>query len=115
MSLLPLLPPASCDACGLCCCGIGSPVLLYATRPGLGQPHPYRPADLPRELAAEIDEHFSGLVRGQEPLDQCLWYDAATRRCRHYEFRPQVCKDYELGSRACLQLRREHGVTEAQG
>jgi Fe-S-cluster containining protein len=106
---LSVLAPASCDGCGLCCQGIGSPVLLYASRPGFEEPHPYRPADLPAELAAEIDAHFAGLTRGQEPQDQCLWYDAASQRCRHYEFRPQVCREYELGGRACLALRREHG------
>jgi Fe-S-cluster containining protein len=107
---LHVLSPASCDGCGLCCQGIGSPVLLYATRPGWRDSHPYRPTDLPAELAAEIDEHFAGLTRGQEPQDQCLWYDAAQRRCRHYEFRPQVCRDYELGGRACLSLRRQHHI-----
>jgi Fe-S-cluster containining protein len=107
---LPVLGPASCDGCGLCCQGIGSPVLLYATRPGWRERHPYRPADLPAELAREIDEHFAGLTRGQEPQEQCLWYDAEQRRCRHYEFRPQVCRDYELGGRACLSLRRQHSL-----
>jgi len=108
---LPVLGPTSCDGCGLCCQGIGSPIVIYAMRPEYRDHHPFRPADLPAELAAEIDEHFSGLTRGQEPLEQCLWYDAVTQRCRHYEFRPQVCRDYELGGRACLELRREHGLT----
>jgi Fe-S-cluster containining protein len=106
---LPVLGPASCEGCGQCCQGIGSPVLIYATRREFQGSHPYRPANLPAELAAEIDEHFSGLTRGQEPQGQCLWYDAVERCCRHYEFRPQVCRDYELGGRACLSLRRERG------
>lgn len=104
--MLDVLQPASCDGCGLCCEGIGSPVLLYATRPGRRDFHPYRPDDLPAELAAEIDEHFSGLLRGQEPQERCLWFDPVGRACRHYEFRPQICKDYELAGPACL-LRRE--------
>ncbi|MDZ4686327.1 MAG: YkgJ family cysteine cluster protein [Planctomycetaceae bacterium] len=115
MTPLPVLPPASCAGCGLCCQGIGSPVLIYATRPGWRDAHPYRPADLPADLAAEIDEHFAGLVRGQEPQEQCLWYDARTQRCRHYEYRPQLCRDYELGARACLTLRKLHGIKDAQG
>ncbi len=105
-TVLDVLQPASCDGCGLCCEGIGSPVLLYATRPGRRDFHPYRPDDLPAELTAEIDEHFSGLLRGQEPQERCLWFDPAGRTCRHYEFRPQICKDYELAGSACL-LRRE--------
>ena len=105
---LSVLQPANCDGCGLCCEGIGSPVALYATRPGLEGPHPFRPEGLPEELVREIDSHFLGLFRGQEPQARCLWYDDRARRCRHYEWRPQVCRDYELGGAACLALRREH-------
>ena len=107
MLSLPLVPPESCEECGLCCQGIGSPVLLYASRPGFKDPHPFRPADLPKPLIEEIDFHFAGLVRGQEPLEQCLWYDAEKRVCLHYDYRPQVCRDYELGGRECLQRRRD--------
>ncbi len=102
-----LLPPESCDGCGLCCEGIGSPVVLYASRTGLPTPHPFRPAELPQDLIEEIDIHFSGLTRGQESQDRCLWFDPVVRACRHYEFRPQICRDYELGGRACLQRRRD--------
>lgn len=105
--------PDSCDGCGLCCEGIGSPVLLYASRPGFGEPHPFRPAGLPQMLIEEIDFHFSGLTRGQEPLERCLWFDAATRQCRHYELRPQLCRDYELGGQACL-IRREEAVQNGE-
>ena len=107
MISLPILPPDSCDGCGLCCEGIGSPVLLYASRPGLPKQHPFRPVDLPAELIEEIDFHFSGLTRGQESQERCLWFDPANRVCRHYEFRPQICRDYELRGRECLQRRRE--------
>lgn len=106
-SELLVLPPTSCDGCGLCCEGIGSPVLLYASRPGFGEPHPYRPVGLPQELIEEIDSHFSGLTRGQEPLERCLWFDTTTRQCRHYELRPQICRDYELAGPSCLIRRQE--------
>ncbi len=106
LPVLPQLVPASCDNCGLCCQGIGSPVLVYQSQPRGSGPHPFRPPGLPQALIEEIDAHFLGLSRGQEPQSQCLWYDAAARRCRHYEWRPQVCRDYELAGRACLELRR---------
>lgn len=64
-----------------------------------------RPKGLPQSLIDEIDDHFLGLARGEEPQEQCLWYDAASQRCRHYEWRPVICRDYELGGRACLELR----------
>ena len=105
---LTVLSPETCDNCGLCCTGIGSPVLSYVSRPDVSGKHPSRPVDLPEELIREIDEHFLGLHRGQEPLEQCLWYDAEKRRCRHYKWRPQVCRDYELAGEACLALRERH-------
>lgn len=98
----------TCDDCGLCCEGIGSPVLLYQSLPQVAGTHPHRPEGLPQELVDEIDEHFGGLARGEEPQERCLWYDAETKRCRHYEWRPQICRDYERGGTACL-LRRQEG------
>lgn len=105
---LDVLQPASCDDCGLCCEGIGSPVLAYASRPAFGDDHPFRPAGLPTALIQEIDEHFAGLSRGQEPQERCLWFDAQRRRCKHYDWRPQICRDYERAGTACLLRRQEH-------
>ena len=100
------LVPESCAGCGLCCEGIGSPVLLYQSRPAWQEKHPYRPEGMPQHLIEEIDAHFAGLFRGQEPQEACLWYDAENRSCRHYEWWPEVCRDYELAGEACLELRR---------
>jgi uncharacterized protein len=108
---LEILPPTSCDGCGVCCEGIGSPVVLYASRPDYAEPHPFRPANLPQELIDEIDFHFSGLLRGQEPQELCLWFDPVTRLCKHHEYRPQVCRDYEIASRPCLRERRKSVLT----
>jgi len=99
----------SCAECGLCCQGIGSPVLVYQSDPRLTGAHPLRPSGLPQSLIDEIDEHFQGLQRGQEPLDRCLWYDPAAKQCKHYQWRPQVCRDYELGGDACLDVRKKGG------
>lgn len=107
-SALPVLSaevPASCEGCGVCCEGIGSPVALYASRPGEPQPHPFRPAGFPAELQQEIDSQFAGLRRGQEPQARCLWFDTQTRRCRHYEWRPAICREFELAGSSCLAVR----------
>ena len=101
-----VLQPELCDGCGLCCEKIGSPVVLYASRPDIQGSHPFRPHGFPAELAHEIDQRFLGLKRDEEPQEQCLWFDSETRRCKHYEWRPQVCRDYELGGEACLLERR---------
>ena len=100
------LKPTSCAGCGLCCLGVGSPVLLYQSRKEWEEHHPHRPEGLPAPLIEEIDANFRGLFRGQERQDQCLWYDPETRVCKHYEWRPKVCRDYELGGPECLNLRR---------
>jgi Fe-S-cluster containining protein len=104
---LTILEPQTCDDCGLCCEGIGSPVVLYVSQLESSAPHPHRPLGLPGDLIREIDEHFLGLLRGKEPQERCLWFDVQARRCRHYDWRPQVCRDYQLGGEACLALRRE--------
>jgi Fe-S-cluster containining protein len=104
--VLTVLQPASCEGCGLCCEGIGSPVALYQSRPAWADHHPFRPEGLPLHLIEEIDIHFAGAFRGQEPQELCFWYDPEARRCRHYEWRPQVCRDYELGGPECMHLRR---------
>lgn len=107
MTELPVIPaPSSCSGCGVCCFGIGSPIVLYATQPDYADPHPFRPAGLPAHLLKEIDDHFAGVRRGQEPQDCCLWFDHQTRLCKHHEWRPQVCRDYEIASRECLRERR---------
>lgn len=103
MQLLPLVPE-NCDGCGLCCQGVGSPVLVYQTDRRWSGPHPFRPAGLPEELVQEIDEHFQGLMRGQEPQESCLWYDNHQKKCRHYAWRPAVCKGFELAGEECLRL-----------
>lgn len=102
---LEVLSPDSCEGCGLCCEGIGSPVLLYKSLDDPTRAHPHRPDGLPEELIREIDEAFGGLFRGHEPRAKCLWFDAERRQCKHHEWRPQVCRDYEVGGQACLAER----------
>lgn len=109
MQLLPLAP-VNCEGCGLCCQGIGSPVLVYQTDRRLNGPHPFRPLGLPEELVREIDDHFQGLMRGYEPQERCLWYDIEQKKCRHYEWRPDVCRRFELNGEACQQLREQENA-----
>ena len=103
---LKVLKPETCNDCGLCCEGNGSPVVLYAANARYPSKHPHRPVGIPQELIDEIDLHFTGLFRGQESQDRCLWFDAENRVCKHYEWRPQVCHEYELSGYACLEKRR---------
>lgn len=112
MIKLDVLQPESCEGCGLCCEGIGSPVVLYVRHDREPSNHPFRPPGLPADLQREIDEAFGGLYRGQEPQDRCLWFDPEQRRCRHYEWRPRFCVEYELGGPECVERRRPHLRTD---
>ena len=88
----------------------GSPPLLLNSGLATGGEHPFRFPGMPEELVAEIDRHFLGLFRGQEPPGPCVWYDAATQRCRHYRWRPQVYRDFEIGLPSCLADRAKSGI-----
>ena len=112
---LPLLTgpgPQDCTGCGACCQRNGSPPVLLNSAYGHGEWHPFRKAGMPPALIAEVDEWFLGLRRGQEPGGVCVWYDAASRRCRHYQWRPQVCRDFEVGSTSCRHDRAACGLSE---
>lgn len=39
-----------------------------------------------------------------------MWYDEVTKRCRHYEHRPQVCRAFSPGEPACNGMRLELGL-----
>jgi Fe-S-cluster containining protein len=97
-------------ACGACCTGQAAlPVSWYAAPEPLGDP-----ATLPAGLRADL---FALLAHYRESGDwppdgsPCVWYDPASRRCRHYEHRPQLCRDeVQPGDAACRRWRRACGV-----
>ncbi len=96
---LPLIHPSgSCTGCGACCAQIGTPPFTYCEGD--------RP---PAELAWDIDAHA---LRFDNMLP-CLWYDPATRTCRHYEYRPAVCREFVVGSNACRSWRSVAALCEA--
>lgn len=51
-------------------------------------------------------------VRLQVPEAPCLWFDALTLCCRHYDLRPDACRDFEINSPACRASREKWGVAE---
>jgi Fe-S-cluster containining protein len=64
--------------------------------------------DLLAELRA--DERRRRANGGPFHGTPCLWYDAETRRCRHYELRPGACRMFEVGSGDCHDARRRSGI-----
>ena len=94
---LPVLD--SCEGCGACCRVVTLPPFrrvfneageeawerLRWDRPGPPRSGSSRPSGPARSAASR---------RFGSP---CLWYDAATRRCRHHELRPRACREFAIG------------------
>jgi uncharacterized protein len=117
MTASPSLPViTSCDGCGACC--------QVVTRPPF-----YRVFDEPGEDAWErlnwerpelvaallADERAARASGGPFYGTPCLWFDAETGRCRHYEYRPRACRAFEVGSRDCHDARRRAGIDRSDG
>jgi len=88
----------TCEGCGVCCTYCGCP-------PGY-MVKEWRPADLPTELHRQLDD-LAARVEAGEKIDgsPCAWWDQATKKCKHYEFRPKMCRDFEPGSIDCQRVR----------
>ena len=85
------LPVLNCDNCGACCTEQAAlPVQLIGTvfkMPGC--------SPLPESLRASLRRAVRRFQRDGWPPDgsPCIWYDATTRQCKHYEYRPTLCRD----------------------
>lgn len=99
---LPLLD--SCDGCGACCRHMIVPPFALS-----GGRNEAAEKGVPEELLEELLPLWQ--VRLQLPESACLWYDAATARCRHYQLRPAACREFEINSGPCHASRAKWGVT----
>lgn len=107
------LPVINCDGCGACCTeqcglpaswfvGIGGPIGPTAS----GKP---LPGYLRRELKAAVKEWIkTGFPAEGTP---CIWFDVASKRCIHYDYRPDLCRDgVKVGDAACRRWRKDKWV-----
>lgn len=103
----PLPVVTNCDDCGACCTEQEAlPVGWYLGN--LGDPNSL-PPELLAELKAMADEFMkTGWPNGTA----CVWYDAETKRCKHYEHRPDTCREENVvpGNDSCLRWRRIKGI-----
>jgi Fe-S-cluster containining protein len=69
------------------------------------------PATLEQALADNHAALFAGRTpdRVKEELP-CLWFDAETLRCRHYDYRPPMCREFEVSEEDCLAWRKRCGI-----
>ena len=96
------LPVITCEGCGKCCEKQGTPPFSHA-----GDDKP------PPELEWDIDAHADRYDRGLP----CLWFDTETKKCNHYEHRPDACRnEVNPGDYWCRSFRGEllPGETEPE-
>ena len=100
------LPILNCDDCGACCMSIGHPHFWRTATGDKADPHW---AAMPQSLRDEVNQYVDGLddVDIGQP---CIWLDLETKKCRHYEHRPQMCRDFEIGNEHCLRMRVSQGI-----
>ena len=110
---LPLYDP--CRGCGACCTHVGVP-------PGYDPPIAEGSPDyelflaIPEALRDELRDYYQAVWAGKTEDRSlsgnvpCLWFDLETRRCRHYEHRPNVCRTFEIGGASCLGHRERMGI-----
>ena len=92
------LPVMSCDGCGVCCMHMAVP--------------PYHRDEitlLPPEVQADYEAARNARIAqwNAHKIDEtaCAWFDMVTRKCRHYEHRPEICQDFEMGGDECVAYR----------
>jgi Fe-S-cluster containining protein len=107
------LPVLNCDDCGACCSRLSLPPFIPSWEPDgeretFFREHPVIAA----ELQAEVDRR----TRERDWTDEgpCFWLDCDTKRCRHYEVRPEICCDLEMGGESCLEWRKSVHYQESQ-
>jgi Fe-S-cluster containining protein len=89
----------SCDQCAACCMRTPIP--------------PFQPGeDVQLDVPAALLEPIQARIAADQQFDllPCVWLDLATRRCQHYELRPQACRDFQINSDLCRLSRWDEGL-----
>lgn len=106
----------SCEGCGACCLSQESPP-GYLMIMSLGDDMAMTDDDLKRfhampvEAMQELREYRLRLMNGQGHPNKmvCLWFDEQTRKCKHYDLRPDVCRtEVVLNDASCELWRKQY-------
>jgi Fe-S-cluster containining protein len=111
------LPVLNCDNCGACCMHVGAPP-GYGGRVDRAGNWVWLTAHIEdserlQSMPAALQE---GLRRKQDRglyEQPCHWLDLATRRCVHYDHRPEACRMFEVGGDDCVTLRTHYAFKES--
>src|SRR3954471_16852887 len=108
---MPLPIIESCDGCGACCQVVSRPP-FYRVFGECGEDTWERLRWERPDLVAEVlaDDRARRASGGPYYGTPCIWFDAGSGRCRHYDERPRACREYELGGADCRDARRRAGV-----
>ncbi len=111
--------PDPCHDCGQCCTQQESPPMYIGYLPGgtmtrVNTDDRRRVRKLPLAVKQELMNYIANMKAGVKPphptYPACLWYDAATKRCKHHELRPDICRGFEVGEDACNRYRKGLGL-----
>jgi uncharacterized protein len=107
--LLPVID--SCDGCGACCLVVTEPP-FYRVFGEEGEEAWERLKQERPDIFAELRADYQARQADGGPFygTPCLWFDAQTRKCRHYEFRPLACQQFEIDGIDCHDARRRAGI-----
>jgi Fe-S-cluster containining protein len=102
----------NCDDCSACCEIVGHPPFLLELDNGV--PRPIEGADSHADyhrLLASPPDAQAAYVTNHGAIDSpCTWLNAIDRRCRYYDFRPDICRSFEVGGKWCSRLRELHQI-----
>ncbi len=101
----------SCAGCGACCLVVTLPPFRRRFDQSGEEAWERLKWDRPELVTALLDAERVRRSEGA-PLygTPCLWYEAETGRCRHYDERPSACRDFAVGAVDCRDARRRAGV-----
>ena len=128
MTTLPIISELSCEGCGYCCTYVGVPPgyahFYFRDHPDLTDAdwtsvNGVRWLSMPDELRAELTTYGDDVIAERVEdrsieVTPCLWHDAVTGKCGHYEWRPQICRDFQAGGPTCRAIRKGEGI-DAEG
>ena len=102
---------STCEGCGACCRVVTSPPFRRDFSAAGEEAWERLKWDRPGLLAEILaDERARRANGGPSYGTPCLWFDAGTGRCRHYDDRPRACRVFEVGGADCRDSRRRAGV-----
>lgn len=115
-----MLPIINCDNCGACCLEQESPpgyvaIISYGIEYAFSETDATRFESLPPVLIEELKKYWEDFIMTKDAPHPnggaCIWFDKSTRKCKHYELRPDMCREIlQPGDDDCRGWRKDFGI-----